>query len=221
MADAPDALQPTQNVGLDLSKPSALDGQSGSAVPGLAAHLSSLERATTTSRLATPQVTARRVSGEPALALNLVSFDVGLEAVGKTRQGSEGSLHNYEGINTALDMTLQRGDVRSSVLETSKWAQEQAGILAESPVRMKTDRSPSQREQGLPPPMYAGSPIFRPNSGISQLGSDGPTSRQPSFAESCGGNDYEVPVPQKVPRSSSGLSAAGSGASRRASLLAI
>ena len=115
MADAPDALQPTQNVGLDLSKPSALDGQSGSAVPGLAAHLSSLERATTTSRLATPQVTARRVSGEPALALNLVSFDVGLEAVGKTRQGSAGSLHNYEGINIGIKNRFSTRDRKSVV----------------------------------------------------------------------------------------------------------
>ena len=134
MADAPGALEPTQNVGLDLSKPSALDGQSGYAVPGLGAHFGSLDRATTTSRLATPRVTVwvseRRTSLDSALALNLSSLDrtvgstrtrqgrqgsehpyAGINFdVGTTRQGSVGSLHNYEGINTELDMPLQRGD---------------------------------------------------------------------------------------------------------------
>ena len=104
-----------------------------------------------------------------------------------------------------LDMTLQRGDICPSVLETSKWAQEQAVMLEEEPMGEKPMgkqrvRRRTQWEQGLPPPMYAGSPTFRL-----------------SVAEPSGGNDYEVPIPWK----SSGLSAAGLGASPRASLLAI
>ena len=139
----------------------------------------------------------------------LVSFDVGPEAVGSTRRGPAGSLHIYEGINTVLDMTLQRGDICPSVLETSKWAQEQAVMLEQEPMGEKkdillsvpmgenNDRRRTQREQGLPPPMYAGSPKFefRPVS-VGVRSDSEPSSTRPSFEElsESGGNKYQGSV---------------------------
>ena len=117
VADAPGAFEATRDIAPNLY--STLDEHLRASVrhqkagprsehtsPTLDKDFNVLDEATTTSSMATPQLSERGDSPESSLGLllgkELNKLDAGTVAsVGRTRT-SDGSMHNYEGINTKL-----------------------------------------------------------------------------------------------------------------------